>query len=60
MSLHSTSTLGLPYSDSNKTDSGLLGMNLSVSPLCCQLMGWAGAGGGGAATVSVSSHMLNK
>ncbi|KAI6789404.1 hypothetical protein KC331_g211 [Hortaea werneckii] len=37
----------------NPTPLGLLGMNLSVSPLCCQLMGWAGAGGGGAATVSV-------
>lgn len=35
----------------NPTPLGLLGMNLSVSPLCCQLMGWAGAGGGGAATV---------
>lgn len=59
MSLHSTSTPELPDSDSNTTNSGLLGMNLSVSPLCCQLMGWAGAGGGGAATVSVSFHILN-
>ncbi|TIA28318.1 hypothetical protein D6C78_10800 [Aureobasidium pullulans] len=43
----------------NPTPLGLLGMNLSVSPLCCQLMGWAGAGGGGAATVTMDLTALD-
>lgn len=35
----------------NPTPVALLGFLLSCSPLACELMGWRGAGGNGAATL---------
>ena len=37
---------------------GLLGYLLSLSPLACDLMGWRGAGGDGAASMSVFPFFL--
>ncbi|KAH6677637.1 hypothetical protein B0J14DRAFT_690144 [Halenospora varia] len=41
----------LRYKFANPTPLGLVGFVIALTPLCCALMGWRGAGGGGAAEI---------